>query len=156
MKCFNDHINEMIFFSKSAKRPQKIGGGGNVATIGNLDITALLTYDTPDMLEELLTVAPLRVLIEVPGVLLRTALVLLRTALVLLRTALVLLRTLEPLRVPITRPELLRVALRVELLRTAELLLRTPVALLARVRTAERDPLAPAIDSPDPLRTAPE
>jgi len=45
----------MIFFSKSAKRPQKIGGGGNVATIGNLDISAILTYDAPDMLEELLT-----------------------------------------------------------------------------------------------------
>ena len=105
------------------------------------------------LLELLLTVDPLRVLIEEPE-LLRTALVLLRTALVLLRVAVLrtpvvvlrvaslLLRTRVPERVPITRPvELLRVAP----LRTAVLLLvRTPVVLV-RVRTEERAPSVPAM-----------
>jgi len=48
-------IGGAVKYSAISKQPVKIGGGGNVSTIGQLDINALITYEADNILQELLT-----------------------------------------------------------------------------------------------------
>ena len=48
-------VGGAVKYSAISRQPMKIGGGGNVASLGNLDINALVTYDVDNILEELLT-----------------------------------------------------------------------------------------------------
>lgn len=48
-------VGGAVKYSPITRQPVKIGGGGNVSTIGELDINALIAFDVNDVLEELLT-----------------------------------------------------------------------------------------------------
>lgn len=47
-------IGGAVKYSPITRQPMKIGGGGNVSTLGPLDINAFLTYEANDILNELL------------------------------------------------------------------------------------------------------
>lgn len=48
-------VGSAVKYSTISKQPVKTGGGGNVSTIGQLDINALITYEANNILQELLT-----------------------------------------------------------------------------------------------------
>lgn len=48
-------VGGAVKYSAISGQPMKIGGGGNVASLGQLDMNALITYEASDVMSELLT-----------------------------------------------------------------------------------------------------